>query len=270
MPKRMKLNFKGGGKGLVIGIALVVLLILIVGGGVAAYLLTRPQKCSDSDFSSSAKCSGGSDSSLSLYKGEATCSSTKCTQSECCKSAPPVVLPPSPTPPPPPPPPPPSEEDSESASGSGSGAGESPPQPAPVDCFGNWTDWHPCTEECGGGTQGRHYIVTTQPSNGGAACPTPLSEERDCNIDACTWGPCDGNSSCSAVDSRWNWDVVQERTICQVPGDGNVHKNHRINEQKDVAMPIADSWCDPGCIGDSRYSFGDKPEICNYCCKNDS
>ena len=95
MPKKMKLNFKGGGKGLVIGIALVVLLILVVGGGVAAYLLTRPQKCSKSKFNTDEKCLGGSDSSLSLYKGESTCSSTKCTQSECCKAPPP---PPPPTP----------------------------------------------------------------------------------------------------------------------------------------------------------------------------
>ena len=87
MPKRLKLNFKGGGSGIVIGLGIVVLFILIVGGGVAAYLLTRPQKCSKSKFNTDEKCLGGSDSSLSLYKGEYNCSGTKCTRSECCKES---------------------------------------------------------------------------------------------------------------------------------------------------------------------------------------
>ena len=85
MPKKMKLNFKGGGSGVVIGLGIVVLFILI-GGGVAAYLLFFIQKCSESDFNTDEKCLRGPDHKLILYKGESTCSTTKCTQSECCKT----------------------------------------------------------------------------------------------------------------------------------------------------------------------------------------
>lgn len=53
-----------------------------------------------------------------------------------------------------------------------------------VDCAGSWSAWSTCSKECGGGTQTRTFIVTTQPANGGAACPTS-PESRSCNTLAC-------------------------------------------------------------------------------------
>jgi OOP family OmpA-OmpF porin len=60
-----------------------------------------------------------------------------------------------------------------------------PPPPAPVDCqVSAWSDWSSCSALCGGGTQTRTRSITTQPANGGAACPS-LSESKSCNTQAC-------------------------------------------------------------------------------------
>lgn len=53
------------------------------------------------------------------------------------------------------------------------------PKPEPVDCQGNWSNWSSCSKSCGGGTQSRTWRTTTQPQNGGAACPT--TQTRSCN-----------------------------------------------------------------------------------------
>ena len=55
----------------------------------------------------------------------------------------------------------------------------------PVNCeVSNWSEWTKCSSECGGGTQTRSRRITTQPINGGNACPI-LSETRSCNEQAC-------------------------------------------------------------------------------------
>eukprot|EP01050_Picozoa_sp_SAG11_P003694 SAG11_NODE_215_length_12235_cov_11.843276_9_plen_88_part_00 len=59
-----------------------------------------------------------------------------------------------------------------------------------VDCVGSWNEWDACSEECGGGTQTRLYVVTTEASNGGTACcvEAGASESRSCNEAACPEG----------------------------------------------------------------------------------
>lgn len=69
----------------------------------------------------------------------------------------------------------------------------------PVNCAGEWGDWSKCTETCGGGVQTRSFNVTTQPKNGGDACPAP--QHRACNTEDCAVVDCSGSwgdwSKCS-------------------------------------------------------------------------
>ncbi len=58
-------------------------------------------------------------------------------------------------------------------------------QPCPVDCVVSaFSDWTPCTQSCGNGTQTRSRSVTTSPAHGGAACPA-LDQARSCNEQPC-------------------------------------------------------------------------------------
>jgi len=54
---------------------------------------------------------------------------------------------------------------------------------AKVDCKGYWGGWSNCSKTCGGGFQYRTWTATTQPKNGGAACPS--KQTRNCNTHAC-------------------------------------------------------------------------------------
>jgi hypothetical protein len=58
----------------------------------------------------------------------------------------------------------------------------------PVHCMVVWNSWPTCDKSCGGGTQTRDFIVTSQPANGGAPCPT--NEEQTCNAFPCPPVPC--------------------------------------------------------------------------------
>ena len=56
----------------------------------------------------------------------------------------------------------------------------------PVDCEGNWRAWGLCSAECGGGTQTRHFEVTS-PAQYGGVCPESEigTEEQECNTQPC-------------------------------------------------------------------------------------
>jgi hypothetical protein len=66
-----------------------------------------------------------------------------------------------------------------SGGGGGGGSGS-------VNCaVSDWSNYGNCSKTCGGGTQSRTRTITTQPSNGGQACPT-LIETKSCNTQSCS------------------------------------------------------------------------------------
>ena len=57
--------------------------------------------------------------------------------------------------------------------------------PPPVDCrVSDFSEFSPCTRECGGGTKTRTRTVVVSPAGEGAACPH-LIETVDCNTQRC-------------------------------------------------------------------------------------
>merc|ERR1719238_97430 len=55
----------------------------------------------------------------------------------------------------------------------------------PTNCVvSKWSAWSKCSASCGGGVQTRSRAVLTQPTNGGASCPT-LNEQQACNTHKC-------------------------------------------------------------------------------------
>lgn len=72
------------------------------------------------------------------------------------------------------------------------------PKPQPVDCqVSDWSDWGPCSKQCGGGTQTQTRTITVQPRNGGKECPSLLTQTKACNEQLCPpckyldWVKCD-------------------------------------------------------------------------------
>jgi Thrombospondin type 1 domain. len=106
-------------------------------------------------------------------------------------------------------------------------------QACPVDC--QVSDWGDCSKDCGGGSHTR--TITTQPLNGGTACP--ILEEA-CNTQACPvdcqvsdWGPCsdsgiktrsiiidsaNGGTSCPALTEFCTNCKVSDWGLCSESG----------------------------------------------------
>ena len=59
------------------------------------------------------------------------------------------------------------------------------PDPCPIDCVGSWSDYEPCNQPCGGGTQTRSWTTITPSAHGGTACPSSTMELRECNTEQC-------------------------------------------------------------------------------------
>ena len=79
-------------------------------------------------------------------------------------------------------------------------------QACPIDCVGSWSDYTPCNEPCGGGTQTRSWTTLTNPAHGGTACPSPTAEIIGCNTLPCltSTGPSTGPSPGPSADSTDN------------------------------------------------------------------
>jgi len=78
--------------------------------------------------------------------------------------------------------------------------------PCPINCEGSWSNYTPCNESCGGGTQTRTWTTTTLPAHGGTACPSPTMELEECNTQACltSAGPSAGPSAESTDNDNDN------------------------------------------------------------------
>jgi hypothetical protein len=96
----------------------------------------------------------------------------------------------------------------------------------PIDCSGTWSAWTPVTGSCSvcdaSGTQTcteeRTFTVVTQPANGGAGCPSPLTETRAVT-QACTPAPvlvetCNADGTGNLIDEDQD-GLVDE--ICLPP-----------------------------------------------------
>ena len=82
-------------------------------------------------------------------------------------------------------------------------------QACPINCVGTWSDYIPCNQPCGGGTQTRTWTTTTPSAHGGTACPTPTTELKECNTQAClpSAGPSAGPSTGPSADFDYN-DII--------------------------------------------------------------
>tara|TARA_B100000405_G_scaffold87553_1_gene60652 strand:+ start:9673 stop:12696 length:3024 start_codon:yes stop_codon:yes gene_type:complete len=68
--------------------------------------------------------------------------------------------------------------------------------PKAINCVGNWSQWSACSKPCGEGIKTRTWKTTTEPKNGGIACPSPSEETLSCKVKDC---PPD------AIDCEGSW-----------------------------------------------------------------
>ena len=90
--------------------------------------------------------------------------------------------------------------------------------PCPVDCqVGAWSAWSECSASCGTGTQTRTREIVVAAEHGGAACPSTLEEQRQCNTHPCpvdcqvsawsAWSEC--SASCGGGVRTRTRDIIQ-------------------------------------------------------------
>jgi hypothetical protein len=69
--------------------------------------------------------------------------------------------------------------------------------PCPQNCIGSWSDYGPCSKDCGGGTQTRNFVVSKNELFGGV-CPNKGGvQSRSCNSQPCP-------RDCSGYWSSWS------------------------------------------------------------------
>jgi hypothetical protein len=83
-------------------------------------------------------------------------------------------------------------------------------QPCPINCsVSEWSDYGPCSNDCGDGLQIRTRDILIQPENGGSPCPD-LMETLDCGVSQWSdYGPC--SKVCG------NGTQTRTRTIVTLP-----------------------------------------------------
>ena len=56
----------------------------------------------------------------------------------------------------------------------------------PVNCeIGEWGNWTPCSDSCGGGEQIRKRGIATAAAHGGSDCSEDMMEARSCRTQKC-------------------------------------------------------------------------------------
>lgn len=82
---------------------------------------------------------------------------------------------------------------------------------APVDCvLEEWSQWSPCSAQCGTGHRVRRRNITQEPKYSGQECANPLEENEQCEASApcvdwskdCQWADWEGWSHCNPITGQ--------------------------------------------------------------------
>ena len=162
--------------------------------------------------------------------------------------------------------------------------------PCVVNCqvsgWSSWTDigdgsWGSCSKSCGGGTQTkdqeRERTITTQPQNGGRACPhlrETQSVSRSCNTHSCacpakpdhsSWDDAVNGGTQPNCDWSCNAGRIWKDGSCKTTGPytfGNCPNHHGYSggyiygtcSDYDICTPPATKSCAPVCKGGSSWN----------------
>jgi hypothetical protein len=119
-----------------------------------------------------------------------------------------------------------------------------------VPCQGSWSNWGACSEPCGGGTRSRTWTTTAEPLYGGAACPSPLTQEEACNTGACPAEPCKGSWSGWSACSAPCGGGIKTRTWTTSPGGEPKHGGTACPSPKIESDDCNTQACPIDCVGE--------------------
>ena len=151
------------------------------------------------------------------------------------------------------------------------------PPPAPVNCaVSGWSDSGSCSVTiCGtSGTKPQTRTVTTQPANGGAACP-PLTQSVPCSAPACITCPPGEElnrqlNMCFLSQQQITQNLQQAGIQVYVPTQAELQQAQQANQaqQAYIEQRAAErtDWtpgtgCNPG--GSNWAAYGGKQDYCN-------
>jgi hypothetical protein len=123
-----------------------------------------------------------------------------------------------------------------------------------VPCQGSWSNWGACSEPCGGGTRSRTWTTTAEPLYGGAACPSPLTQEEACNTGACPAEPCKGSWSGWSACSAPCGGGIKTRTWTTSPGGEPKHGGTACPSPKIESDDCNTQACPIDCVGEWKLS----------------
>ena len=154
------------------------------------------------------------------------------------------------------------------------------PPPSPVNCaVSGWSDSGSCSVTiCGttGGTKTQTRTVTTQPANGGAACP-PLTQSVPCSAPACITCP-----PGEELNRQLNMCFLSQQQITQnlqqylgvnapqLPTQAELQQAQQANQAQQAAIQqraaertdwTPGTGCNPG--GSNWAAYGGKQDYCN-------
>lgn len=108
----------------------------------------------------------------------------------------------------------------------------------PSNCIGEWTEYGPCTENCGGGIQMRQYTIISPSMDGGTPCPETdgTTQTQPCNIDEPCCNMEELYENCKFMDiskSSWDLNTLRNKNDCesciQFFNDCKDHKDYNKN-----------------------------------------
>eukprot|EP01137_Pigoraptor_chileana_P027903 Opistho-2@11109 len=129
----------------------------------------------------------------------------------------------------------------------------------PIDCvYGNWTEWTPCSSECGGGSTSRRRLIDVEANFGGKPCDQTTFEEKTCNENACR------PVNCTVSDwGVWSTCEIITAAKCGVASNGTQSRSRSIVTQNKYGgapcPPLVDY---KSCSGPACDDTGTKSEDC--------